>query len=256
MESRLALRYLRADSMGSTRLLIDRTRILLYGVAPLVVVATLIAMYFSDVPWMHEFAAPDHQREYGAVENVQNLILIAMIILALRTGRRESDRRIRLAWLGVALFTLLVLMEEIDWGNNYYRSFAGQPQRWDRTFNVHNHGATTYWIKFIVDTALIVGFGVLPVLMRFLPRTLRRLRPWTPSIYSILTLLVMVGAGGVAHRLEDAAGEHHGSLLHNISEFREISVYWLAYLYLHELRIRSQLPSSVPSSAPQQRGSS
>ncbi|MHC4956104.1 MAG: hypothetical protein ACYTGZ_19850 [Planctomycetota bacterium] len=214
------------------RISIDRSQVLLYGVAPLTVVSILIAMYFSGVPWMHRFAAPPHQREYGAVENVQNLILLAIIVLTVFRSRRETDRRYRLAWLGIAFFGFLVLMEELDWGYHYYRTLTDQPHRAEDRFNVHNKGTATYWIKFVVDTGLIVWFGVMPVLVRFLPRTLRRIRPYIPSPYSILTLLVMVVTGTVAHHLDDQSPTPPGSLHNNISEFREITTYWLAFLYL------------------------
>ena len=212
----------------------DRRQILLYGVLPALVVGTLIAMYFSGVPWMRQFVAPDYQREYGAAENLQNLILIAMVILAVRKGRRESERRIRLCWFAIAAFAMLVLMEEIDWGYYYYLSLTGQPRHrhWEDTFNLHNQGGAAQWTMHVVDGVLIAGFGVLPVLVHFFPRTFHRLRPLTPSPYSILTLLVIVVTGHVAHYLDDTLAPPKGALHGNISEFREITTYWLALLYL------------------------
>ena len=44
----------------------------------------LIIFYFQGAPWMQELAAPTYNREFGLVENAQNLMLLATAYIAFR----------------------------------------------------------------------------------------------------------------------------------------------------------------------------
>ena len=195
----------------------------------------LVGMYFSGVQPLQSLVAPRRQREFGLLENLQNLLLVGIALRAWKGGSREASRRARRSARLLALFALFVLMEEIDWGDHYFAAWSGHRIVPGEKFNLHNKGDVTAWSKRIVDLGLVLGFVVAPALGSRVPV---RSRPWVPSGYSICTLLVAVGASWTAHTLEDAGWPTNQALRSNISEFREVFVYWLAFLYLGEIAER------------------
>ena len=214
---------------------IDRRRACAYGAVPALLGAGLVAAYFSGLSVLEEIAAPARQREFGLVENLQNLLLIGMAVIAARAARREPSARMRFAWWAVGLAAVFVLMEEVDWGDHYVAALTGRRLRPGEHFNLHNQGNVTGWTKRVVDTGLALGFVLAPMLSERLPV---RARPWLPSPYSFLTVVVALLSSRAGHWLEDAGFPNNGSLRSNISEFREVFVYWLAWLYLAEIAIR------------------
>lgn len=216
----------------------DRGRVLLYGVVPLAVGGVLVALYFSGVPRLQTLAAPSHQREYGLVENLQNLLLLAIVACAWRAGGREDTRRARLGWRAVALLALGVVLEEIDYGSHYWRSLTGRGGP-AVNFNLHNQGDLVDWIKRAFDATLFLVFVVAPFALRRLPE---RWRAWVPSPYSALTVVAALATSKLAHALEDRGWPNNASLRSNISEFREVGTYWLGLLYLNEIAGRRGPP--------------
>jgi hypothetical protein len=76
----------------------------------------------------------------------------------------------------------------------------------------------------------------------------RPLGPLTPSLWYVATVAVMVAVSHVPHALE-SLGADPGSLRSNLSEFRELIVYWLGALFARDI-IRSRLtPSSIATIA-------
>lgn len=160
-----------------------------------------------------------------------------MAVLCVRAGRRETAPRARLAWWAVGLFAALVLLEELDYGAHLYRAWNDIRYDADTTANVniHSRGRLTKRIMVVVDTATVAAFAIAPFLVRFIPQ---RIRPFVPSPYSVMTLLVLVATGPLAKGMASSGWEHSGSLDGNFSEFREGITYWLAFLYLRELSLR------------------
>lgn len=219
----------------------DRRRLVLYVVAPALVVGGCVALYFSGVPWMQTLASPRWQRELGLVENIQNALLIGIAVLCWRAARGERTARARIGWRGVALLALFLLLEEIDYGDHFWRALRGMPGRPpDETpINLHNRGNLTTVLKRGTDLVFTLWFGLLPFLSSRLPRSWR---PWLASRWSLLTLLTGVGLSSLAHRLDDAGVAQNGALRGNISEFREMTTYWVLALYLGELWRRRRGP--------------
>jgi len=226
---------------------IDRARLVRYGALPAVVAVALVGMYFSGLRPLQALVAPRGQREFGLLENLQNLALLGIALRAWRGAGREGSARAKHAARLLALFALFVLMEELDWGDHYYAAWSGRQILPGEKLNLHNRGDVTGWSKRIVDLSMFLGCVVAPALGSRLPE---RLRPWVPSGYSFWTLLVGVVAGWAAHTLEDAGWPTNRALRSNISEFRELFVYWLAWLYLGEIaRRRGWLAPALHSRA-------
>ena len=108
------------------RLFSDRARLIRYGIIPLLTGLTLVAAYFSGVDPLMNLVARRGQREYGAVENLQNLLLILIAVRAWRAAGLETAPRMRYLGRALSVFAVFVLMEELDWGDHYYRSLTGK----------------------------------------------------------------------------------------------------------------------------------
>ena len=116
----------------------DRTRLFLYGIGPAAVGVGMLALYFSGVPWLQNLASPSHQREFGLVENIQNITVISMIILCIRSAVAEKTIHWRSLWVMATVLAVGILMEEIDWGNHYYTALTGESLTDAEIHNIHN----------------------------------------------------------------------------------------------------------------------
>jgi len=213
----------------------DKRRVLLYGALPLAAGLVFISLYFSGVELLQGFASPASNREFGLIENAQNLLLLFAVGLSWRAAGRESSSSGRGLWRVATLGCLVVLMEELDWGDHYWSAISGAERPAGEYFNLHNQADINRWLKKVVDVGFVVFFVLLPLGAKKLPA---RLRPLLPDLHSALTLLAGLLVGLLAHTLEDAGWSNNGSLHNNISEFRETFTYWVVLLYLWELARR------------------
>jgi hypothetical protein len=216
----------------------DKRRILLYAVAPASLSLLFIALYFSGVEILQTITSPATQREFGLIENAQNLLLLSAAVLCWRAARLERHNAWRWFWHLGTFACLLFLMEEIDWGDHYWSALSGAQRPGDEHFNIHNQGNITRWLKKLTDGGTVVFFLLLPLARNRLPV---KLQPLIPDIHSVLTLLCGLLTSELAHGLEDAGWDNNGSLFNNISEFRETFTYWVGLLYLWEVARRRKL---------------
>ena len=210
----------------------DKRRVLLYGVAPLPLGLLFIALYFSGGGLFQGIASPAANREFGLIENVQNLLLLGAVALCWRAARGEGDATWRWLWRLATCACVVLFMEEIDWGDHYWSALTGAERPAGEYFNLHNQGDINRWLKKLGDVGFVVFFVLLPLAKKSFPD---RLRPFIPNLHSALTLLGGLLVSELAHGLEDAGWSNNGSLHNNISEFRETFTYWVGLLYLWEL---------------------
>ena len=210
----------------------DKRRVLLYGVAPLTLGLLFVALYFSGVVLLQGLASPASDREFGLIENAQNLLLLSGALLCWRAMRSERDAAWRWLWRLATCACVVLFMEEIDWGDHYWSALTGAERPVGEYFNLHNQGDINRWLKKVVDVGFAVFFVLLPLGKRMVPE---RLRTFVPNLHSALTLLGGLLISELAHGLEDAGWSNNGSLHNNISEFRETFTYWVGILYLWEL---------------------
>jgi hypothetical protein len=216
-------------------MLADKRRLCLYGALPFAVGLLFVALYFSGVELLQAIASPASEREFGLIENTQNLVLLAAVVLCWRAGMRETERGWRLFLRLAALACFVLFMEEIDWGDHYWSVLTGSERPAGEHFNLHNRWDINRWLKKVVDVGFVVFFVLLPLGAKKLPA---RFRPLLPDLHSALTLLGGLLVSQIAHWLDDAGWTHNLSLHNNISEFREVFTYWLGLLYLWELTRR------------------
>lgn len=228
----------------SDRPKIDRRKVFWYFVLPLAVTGSLLAMYFSGVrlletlisaPYFEEIGMAS-RREFGLVENLQNLILLGMIGVALWAVFKHPDRPVKVLMGFVALCTTVLFLEEIDYGLHLYEYFASVPPE-ERVVrrNLHNVGTRTDLLKAGATGGAIILFGIVPFIP--FPASLRNaekgpgrwIRYLTPDRYMALMLVAMLIARVVGHTL-DKRGFGFG--LHgNMAEFRELVTYYMGLTY-------------------------
>jgi hypothetical protein len=218
--------------------------LVVYGAVPAVVSLLLIGGYFSGVPLLQHIVSPnldlpnpDAAREFGLLENLQNVYLLAIIAICAVAAKRRSGMA-RMLFGGASLFVVFVLLEEIDYGLHYYElATEGSSYDPEQVRNIHNIGETTRYIKRAADVLLILLFGLLPLILRSNKNPF--IRAVLPSPYCALTLIVMLVMRTLAHGLQDLGVGDPGSIEKNLSEFREVNIYYLALVYCYDIAHRS-----------------
>jgi hypothetical protein len=221
-------------------------------VVPAVVSLLLMGMYFSGNVFLQNLVAPTMEsmplfsaREFGALEILQNILLLCIILYSIRSLLATSSNAVKLfaaVLIAVGVFTFL---EEIDYGAHFVEYLTGQhgnldQQNWDR--NWHNKTGPTgvqnvSYLKKAANIILLIGFVLGPLLVTKIRFPLIRLL--VPSKWVISTVFLIVMLSLLAHWLDDQgysiiAGTE-GNLAKNISEFRELNMYFLFLLYVVNL---------------------
>lgn len=217
-------------------------------VLPMGLSAALMAMYFSGNPLLESIiSAPDLQgvalrsrREFGLLENLQNVVLVAMVIAAIVGYRRHTARLARMVMVLVALGAGVLFLEEIDYGLHVYEFAVGKPHD-DviKNLNLHNAVSKSSQLKLVLDAGTIALFGVMPLLFGCVRQP--ALRPWVPDRCFLLTLTAALLTRTLCHHLDDQ-GLGRG-LEGNMSEFRELLTYYMGLLYVLQVSL------SAPSAA-------
>ncbi len=230
-------------------------KVLIYFAVPLGVTGVLIAMYFSGVDTLQQIVSPrmpgmnpNSGREFGLLENLQNVVLLAMFIVAI-VGFRRKETGLEKAAMGfISFFTLFIFLEEIDYGITYYE-YLNDVSWVDsaKTRNLHNIGENTDIAKRVVDIGTGVLFVIVP--LAFAKSSNPLLRFLAPSRYSILTVAAMVIARTVAHELKDHGFGTGGTIQKNLSEFRELITHYVFMLYVIEIALLRTLRGPVTSEA-------
>jgi len=231
-------------------------------VLPGIISLSLIGMYFSGNAYLQNIVAPDLKnvpgftaREFGALEMMQNFILVCISFYSARCFLATEDLWTKLFSLLLVILSVFTLLEEIDYGTHFVEYFTGHygslaPETWDR--NWHNRIASSgvqnvSYLKLAASVAISTGFVLAPLFLANIRNPTLRLL--VPSRWVIATVILMVLLSRLAHGLDDAGYSiidgKEGILHTNISEFRELNMYFLLLLYtlvLHERVIVRQEP--------------
>ncbi|MHC4952882.1 MAG: hypothetical protein ACYTGZ_03265 [Planctomycetota bacterium] len=203
-------------------------RLALYGAVPLVLIGAMVALYYSDVPALRRIVSPDTaeidtdlRREFGLLENLQNVALAATAVVALVGLRRKRLPLERLALIVLAAGAVFVLLEEIDYGFQY----AGE----QAPHNIHRIGYTETVLNNAARFGLLTFFGAFAILFSQSRNTV--LRYIAPDPFSVLTILLVTALQELVWRLRDQFPLSYGSLTGNEIEFAELGVYYLILVY-------------------------
>lgn len=208
-------------------------RLFSHVVLPAVVMLTLLGMFFSGNRLVASLVVPEGNRELGLLEHLQLVPLAAMALLAYRARRDEESRIWRGAFLMLTLGSLFVLLEELNYGQHYFALLTGVGSEAEvGPRSLHNASDTTDLLKGFGDAGMAFLFVVLPYIAHLTRRA--PLGALTPSIWYVATIALMVVLGQLTHLLA-AAGLGPGWMTRNLSEFRELMIYYTGALYLGDV---------------------
>jgi len=224
-------------------------------VLPGVLSLLLMAMYFSGNAYLQNIVAPSmdkvplfSSREFGALEILQNFFLLCIVFYSARCVMAAGNIWIRLLATFLLLISLFTFLEEIDYGAHFIEYFTGEygslaQETWDR--NWHNKTGpggvqNVSYLKLATNITMLAGFVLAPLLLSSVRN--RTIRLLVPSRWMISTVVLIVMLSLLAHGLDDAGyamiGDRPGNLHKNISEFRELNMYYLFLLYVATLNER------------------
>ena len=227
---------------------------------PLTTNIILISLYFSQNSFCQSLISPIIEdlpfrswREFGLLEQLQNLLILAVLVILAHAALRNHRQADKVIFFTGFLVFLFLFLEEIDYGLHFYSYVTGHNIEGDN-FNLHNlksmgNRQNGTYLKKLSDMVMIIWFIAIPLLnvKRQLPQFLQ---PAVPSLWFIPTLLIAAGASSLAHFLDglelDIIDGTQGSLLGNISEFRETNTYYICLLYALQL-IKHSSPTSSTS---------
>jgi len=217
-------------------------------VLPAVMSLVLIGMYFSGQTYLQNLVAPTMKtmplfssREFGMLEMLQNFLLLYICFYTIRCFLAASNVSIKVFALMLTILAVFTLLEEIDYGAHFFEYMGGQHrsldvENWDR--NWHNKIGSggvqnVSYMKMAVNVAILAGFVLGPLLLGNSRNPVIRIL--VPSKWMIATVVLIVLLSQLAHWLDDAGhgviDGVAGNLYLNISEFRELNMYYLFLLY-------------------------
>lgn len=224
-----------------------KKELLIYVGVPALFNVTLIGLYFSGIESFQQLIAPTIEglssnvwREFGLLEQLQNIFLLAVIVILSLSAINNKNTLDRLCLLGGVLFFVFLLLEEIDYGLHFYEFFIGDDtgievrnwhnQRTDGEQNVKKS-------KQLMDVLMFMLFIVLPLIKNKI--SIQFIRNITPSRWFIAGFALTIILAKIAHSLDDQGmaviNGTEGNLTGNISEFRELSNYYFFMLYASQL---------------------
>jgi hypothetical protein len=213
-----------------------------YWILPGIFVLALILAFFSGNPVLASIIAPAYSREFGLLESTQHLLLLVAAGIAFKGLRQAATGSERLGF-GFLMFAFtLLFLEEINYGEFYWRALNGLPpipEGRGNQFNLHNQISTSP-IKSTANLVLLLFFVILPLAVR--ERAPAWLRYVTPPRILILTVLVSVLLSQLAHTLDEYSGDVTHALGSNIAEFRETFIYYIGLMYAYTLVWRRRWP--------------
>ena len=216
----------------------------IYWILPSIVTLSCILIFYLNLFGLSEIIAPEHNREFGIVENIQLLLLLMIFFLAVKGARIHKVKIEKYAYIVVAAATAFIFLEEIDYGLHYYDILTGRNKDnlaaikvFDtKVRNLHNNQNDVLDIMKLASYALIVIFFVL---LPLLPDKLKQKYPILgyvcPSRYIVITAFCLLVWNQLALYLYKNFDYSNASLNANVSEFEEIMTYYIIFLYIREM---------------------
>lgn len=218
-----------------------------YWIIPLLILIPLLIMYFSGVRWEQELVCPSVDWELGIVENIQILLLLMILTVNFIAIFRKKHKIEKVIFSFLTLFTLFVLLEEIDYGAHFLRYFKGHS---DTIFvevtgktNVHNLGNNAKLFKRSIYPFMLILFIITPIFAHKFKNPI--VRYLIPSKWFVVTAIITVFSYAVPRLLVDLNILEDGGFGVNIGEFSEIMVYYIFFLYLYEVIFEKEIQMDI-----------
>ncbi len=232
----------------------------IYIIIPVATSLLMTLLYFSGESSLQQVIAPtipsllqESWREFGFLESLQNIYLVTIISLAVIgvTQKKMNYEKFILAM--ITLVAAFIFLEEIDYGLHYYEYFTGTEQVSAGQRNWHNQRyegkSNVRRLKPIVDLISVCIFVVFPLTLQKVKHPV--VQYLLPSRWFIATVVIMILSSRLAHFLDDAGyaiiNGVEGNLSDgDISEFRELNMYYGYLVYVYGLVFNKGKPVMVP----------
>ncbi len=221
---------------------INKKPITWFLVIPFAIEFILLSMYYSGNEYLQLVIVPQISnndyinREFGLLENFQNIILLASFIFACYYLTLKSPWR----WMNllICLGFIFLFLEEIDYGWHLRELIFDLPEDVKNGYfrNLHNSndGQPRKLIQMMANLTLAILFIALPIIKTKSLLLLKiKLIPNTWFSWCALGLLVTTG---IAYLLKWLSPDMPDLLNNNTGEFTELWYYYLAFLYIVHLR--------------------
>ena len=224
----------------------------IYWILPSVVTLCCILIFYLNLFGLSEIIAPEQNREFGIIENIQLLLLLMIFFLAVKGARLHKLKIEKYAYIAVAAATAFIFLEEIDYGLHYYDILTGRDkdnvaaiQVFDtKVRNFHNNQNDVLDIMKLMSYAMIaIFFVLLPLLPNRLKQKYPLLNYLSPSRYIVITAFCLLVLNQLALYLYKNFDYSNASLNANVSEFEEIMTYYIIFLYIREM-VKKHLPQT------------
>jgi hypothetical protein len=219
-------------------------------IIPCAINLLLVGMYFSGIPLLAHIIVPDmpevaQRREFGLMENLQNIYLLAMAVMgawAIRIKPIAWEKAVAALY---TIFAAFVFLEEIDYGLHWIEYLNGTPpgefipvegRNW------HNEGDRTSIMKDLVTVSCILLFVIAPFAFR--NSNNRLIRYLLPAKQYAAGFLGIVLISRLAHYLRDLDLGADG-IKQNVGEFRELGMYYLYMIWSYTIIFKRKLAKAT-----------
>lgn len=225
-----------------------------YWILPSLVTIALMLLYFFDFFSLSFIVAPEYNREFGILENLQLALIALVAYFFFMLFKVQPPSLLKYLYLSGCLFSLLIFLEEMDYGLHFYNHFAGNDPETAIVFanetefrNLHNVGSRTSTVKTILFILMVLFFVVFPLLAEKKIFGLQKLDFFVPHRFFVLSLIAMALLNEAALYLSRNMDFSNPALVGNISEFQETFVYYIFAVYLYDLlkKLRNRLPAKT-----------
>jgi hypothetical protein len=213
----------------------SRAQHLYYWVLPLVAGWIFTAMYFSGIGWMAQIIAPTYDREFGLLENLDAVLILCTLVVAIRVAFLPMRPVFRVAVVLACIVTGFMFLEEIDYGLYWIEWMRGiSPGQGARIRNLHNQGQNRYTsdLKAAANVILAALFVILPYVDRL--KRFWLVKMVSPSKMILFTVIAIVLMALTHQSLEPFNLPTNHVLDSNQSEFEELLIYYTFFVYFRE----------------------
>jgi hypothetical protein len=230
-----------------------RDNITLFIIIPIGVNIVLLGLYFSGIKGFQQIIAPTIDflavrswREFGLLEQLQNICLLSTFYILFRAGKMRNPASEKFIFFTISFIFMFLFLEDIDYGIHIYELIKGEYTGISNT-NLHNIELSKHdlghFLKQFMDLTTIVWFIFLPLLAKKIKAPI--IKSILPSRYFIAGFLLTFFFSQIAHFLNSngysTINGVNGNLVGNISEFREFNSYYLYLLYALQI-VKSSFP--------------
>ncbi len=219
-----------------------------YWIFPYVLLLVLMGMYFSGVDFLAMLVAPESNREYGILENVQLIFILGIIIISFYVLIKKPNKLQKLGFGLLAILAIFIFLEEMDYGDHFIWYFSHGTQRSAfleafGTNSVHNQeGDILMYMRRTPYVIIFILFTILPFInKKYFHPLINYIIPKPRMALMILLFIIAYLAPRV---LVDYNIFEEGSLAEgdSIGEFTELIVYFIFLIYVYHIVVDKVWP--------------